>query len=79
MLLIKIGASHIVGFGRLDGNVLRHLFIDARIQRLSGEEFLKRHVGIGGGYGSTPAREIQVRSEGHDEKTEDQSGKKFHS
>src|SRR5208282_5311117 len=65
-------------FGRLNRNILRHVFRDARIQGLVRKVILEGQIGVSGGNGSTAAGKIQIKSEGHDEKTKYQSDDEFH-
>ena len=70
MLLVKLGARHVIGFVRLEGDILRHVFFNARIQSLVREKSFEGYVGVGGGNGSAAAGEIQINPEGDEEDTE---------
>ena len=78
MLLVKLGASQVVGFRRLHRNILRRVFRDTRTQCLVRQEMFERHIGVGGGNRGAAAREIEVNRKGNENDAKYQPDDEFH-
>ena len=62
ILDINFRARHVCRFIGCDGHGLRHLALDAGVERLVGQRFLQRHGMIGGRHGRAPGGKVEVHS-----------------
>ena len=60
VLFIELGPRQVVLLCRLDGDVLGHLFVDARVLRLARKERFEWHIGVGGRDRRAAASEVEV-------------------